>query len=141
MSTIVPGRCLCGAVRFAVTLPAVFCIHCHCTMCRRNHGAGFVTWFGVPPDRLRIVSGADRLVSFASSDHGTRRFCGRCGSSMLCASSRHPEWVDVALGAMEGEIGLAPQAHVYFADRVSWVPVTDALPRLAAGPDEVNPRT
>ena len=28
----VPGACLCGAVRFTITLPTLFCAHCHCTM-------------------------------------------------------------------------------------------------------------
>ena len=50
----VQGACLCGAVRFQVTLPTLFCVHCHCTMCQRNHGAAYVTWFGVPKDQTRI---------------------------------------------------------------------------------------
>jgi hypothetical protein len=38
-------------------------------MCRRNHGAGFVTWFGSYPDRVDIALDAvdgpiDRLPQF-----------------------------------------------------------------------------
>ena len=39
---------ICGTVEFSVALPTLFCGHCHCTMCQRNHGAAYVTWFGVP---------------------------------------------------------------------------------------------
>ena len=77
----VPGSCLCGAVRFEIDLPVLFCAHCHCSMCRRAHGAGYVTWIGVPYDRFRIREGTDTLVRYRSSDHGTRSFCGSCGSS------------------------------------------------------------
>jgi len=28
----VRGACFCGAVTFEVTLPTLFCAHCHCTM-------------------------------------------------------------------------------------------------------------
>lgn len=41
------GRCLCGALQFSVRFPTKWVAHCHCTMCRRAHGAAFVTWFEV----------------------------------------------------------------------------------------------
>ena len=49
----VTGGCLCDAVRFRITLPTLFCAHCHCSMCRRPHGAAFVTWTAVPPELAR----------------------------------------------------------------------------------------
>ena len=89
-SKAVSGSCFCGAVRFEVELPTVFCAHCHCSMCRRAHGAGFVTWFGVERERLRLLGGEDALVRYRSSDQGTRSFCGTCGSTLFCESTRHP---------------------------------------------------
>jgi hypothetical protein len=129
-SLAVSGGCLCGAVRFTVALPSLFCVHCHCSMCRRNHGAGYVTWFGVPPDRLAVQRGADVLVRYESSEHGSRSFCGRCGSSLFCDNTRYPNRVDVALGAMDGPIDRAPQMHVYYDSRAGWVAIGDELPRL-----------
>jgi hypothetical protein len=126
----VPGSCSCGAVRFAARLPSLFCAHCHCSMCRRHHGAAFVTWFGVPRAELRILAGNDRLVRNRSSDHGTRSFCGVCGSSLFFETTRHPERVDIALANMVGPIDREPQLHVYFSDRAPWVSIDDSLPRL-----------
>ena len=126
----VPGACLCGTVRFRIQLPSLFCAHCHCSMCRRSHGAGFVTWFAVPRDRLSIERGKDDLVEFASSEHGSRSFCRRCGSSLFCRSTRYEDRVDVTLANMEGPIDRAPELHAYFDDRASWVVVDDGLPRL-----------
>ncbi len=124
------GACLCGAVQFSVRFPSLFCGHCHCTMCQRNHGAGYVTWFGVPRDQFRVDAGDADLVVYRSSAHGTRTFCGRCGSSLFCEQSAHPEKVDVVLANMKDGIDLPPQAHVFFDDRASWVVVDDGLPRL-----------
>lgn len=125
----VEGSCLCGAVRFAVTLPTQFCGHCHCTLCRRAHGAEYVTWFGVSRGQIELT--ADRtLTRFASTHHGTRSFCSHCGSTLFCESTRHPERVDVVLANMQGEIDRAPGFHCYFDDRAPWARVDDGLPRL-----------
>lgn len=126
----VRGACLCGAVRFRVSLPSLFCGHCHCSMCQRSHGAGYVTWFAVPRGQLAFDSGEQQLVRFRSSEHGTRSFCGRCGSSLFCESTRHPEQVDIVLANMQGAIDRPPQVHVFFDDRAPWVAVDDGLPRL-----------
>ena len=134
----VPGSCFCGAVRFSAQLPSLFCGHCHCSMCRRSHGAGYVTWFAVPRDHLLLESGEADLARFRSSDHGTRSFCGRCGSSLFCESTRHPDQVDIVLANMHGPIDRPPQFHIYFDDRVEWVVVNDGLPRLG-GPTGLEP--
>lgn len=130
-SGLVSGACLCGAVRFEVELPTLFCGHCHCTMCRRAHGAGYVTWFGAPYDRFGIVAGEGQLTRYQSSDHGTRSFCARCGSSLFCESTQHPGHLDIVLANMSGAIDRAPEFHVFFSDRADWVRLPDdGLPRL-----------
>ena len=136
----VPGSCLCGAVRFDIELPALFCAHCHCSMCRRAHGAGYVTWTAAPYERFRVVAGADRLVRYRSSEHGTRTFCGTCGSTLFCESTNHPAWIDIVVANLDGDVGLAPQAHFYFDDRASWTRVADELPRFG-GTTGVEPQS
>jgi hypothetical protein len=126
----VAGGCLCGAVRFSVRLPSLACVHCHCSMCRRNHGAGYVTWVAVREERLAVTRGTDALVRYQSSEHGSRSFCGRCGSSLFCVNDTHPGQVDIPLGAMDGPIDREPQIHVFFDSRAEWVAVGDRLPRL-----------
>jgi hypothetical protein len=49
---------------------------------------------------------------------------------MLCESTRHPEHIDVALGALDGEIDRPPSLHVFADDRAGWSNLEDGLPRL-----------
>lgn len=137
----VSGSCFCGAIGFRINLPTLFCGHCHCSMCRRSHGAGFVTWFAVPRSQFSLERGQAELVRFRSSDHGSRSFCIRCGSSLFCESSRHPDQVDIVLANMDGPIDRLPQVHIYFDDRAAWVAADDGLPRLggATGLEPLKP--
>ena len=134
------GSCLCRAIRFSVRAPSLFCAHCHCSICRRFHGAGFGTWFGVPHGQFFLEDGESNQVHFQSSDHGTRSFCGRCGSPLFFESTRHPDRIEIALAAMHDPIDRHPEVHMHFDDRASWVVVNDGLPRLggASGLDSNN---
>jgi len=126
----ITGSCLCGDVQLRVRTPTLACVHCHCTICQRNHGAGYVTWVAVPRAQFEVTSGAERLVVYQSSEHGTRSFCGRCGSSLLCDIAVHPDQIDVALTCLHGPIDREPQLHIFFDDRAAWMAVGDDLPRL-----------
>lgn len=135
----VDGGCLCGAVRFAVTLPTMFCGHCHCTMCQRNHGAAFVTWFAVDRSQVDVIQGGGELVRYDSSENGTRSFCSRCGTSLFCENAAHPDRVDIPLANMNGPIDRVPQVHVHVDSRTEWFAIADSLPRLG-GKTGLEPR-
>ncbi len=134
----VSGACLCGAVRFEIGLPTSFCVHCHCSMCRRAHAAGYVTWVGVPVKRLSFLQGEESLSEYRSSSHGVRRFCSACGSQLFCELANEPGSIDIPLAVLEGEIDRAPQAHIYFDSGAEWAQVDDGLPRLG-GPTGSKP--
>lgn len=116
----VQGGCLCGSVRFTIEFPTLWAAHCHCSMCRRAHGAAFVTWVGVPAEQFRLDAGGDVLVRFGSSAAAQRSFCSRCGSTLFFESNRWPGEVHVALANVDGPIDREPAAHVYWSARVHW---------------------
>ncbi len=128
MASTVTGSCFCAAVRFEIELPTLFCGHCHCSMCRRPHGASFVTWTAVPPERFRITAGEQDVTRFRSSEHGTRSFCRHCGSQMFCQTE--PEVIDIALAALHDKIDREPEEHWYYDSRAPWTKVNDDLPKL-----------
>jgi hypothetical protein len=129
------GSCLCGAVRYSIALPPLWVAHCHCSMCRRAHGAGFVTWAGADGEQFAFVGNAETLQTYASSAEARRSFCGRCGTPLFFESSRWPGEVHVTVASLAPEVAatLQPQAHVHWADRVAWIHVgDDGLPRREA---------
>jgi hypothetical protein len=107
-------------VRFSIRLPALWVAHCHCSMCRRAHGAAFVTWVGCAEDGFALESGADELRRYPSSAEATRASCGRCGAPLLFQSSRWPGQVHVTLASLDDPSGLEPQAHAYWNSRAPW---------------------
>lgn len=133
----VPGSCFCGVVQFTIELPTLFCGHCHCSMCRRPHGAAYVTWTAVPPDRLKVIAGEEQIIRFESSPpQAVRSFCSICGSHLFCQGDE--DVVDIALAALHGPIDRLPEAHYYYDSRADWVEVNDDLPRLG-GANGIQP--
>lgn len=134
---LVPGGCFCGAVQFTIELPTLFCGHCHCSMCRRPHGAAFVTWTAVPPDRLKITAGEEHVTHTESGPpKGVRRFCSKCGSHLFCQVDEGV--VDVAMAALHGSIDRLPEEHWYYDSRAEWIEINDNLPKLG-GADGMQP--
>ena len=130
MDTI-DGGCLCGDVRFNATLPSKWVAHCHCTLCRRAHGAAFVTWVGMDATRCAIEDPWSRLQWYESSAGAERGFCSHCGSMLFFRSERWAGELHIARAQVVGEVDRAPQAHVYWDTHVEWVQIDerDGLPR------------
>lgn len=121
------GGCLCGAVRFTVAGPTKWCAHCHCTLCRRAHGAAFVTWVGVAEEFFRLDA-EESLRWFESTPGAFRGFCERCGSTLLFRSGRWPGEMHVTRAAFDAEIDRSPAGHAYYSTHVDWATVDDGLP-------------
>ena len=62
------GHCECGRVTFEVDSEVKDFSHCHCSQCRRLHGAAYGTFAGVPRDAFRYVTGEEDIKSYWSSE-------------------------------------------------------------------------
>lgn len=123
------GQCLCGAVKFAVAPPTLFCSHCHCRWCREAHGAAFVTWVGAAEERFRFLPGSAEPRWFQSSEQSRRGFCGRCGTTLFFASTLCPGEIHVTRAALTGPIDREPQGHIFYDQRAAWFDARDELPK------------
>lgn len=123
------GGCLCGAIRFEIRGPVGPVDHCHCSMCRRAHGAPFATFGRIRRDALEIVAGADRLTGHASSEAVVRSFCAACGSRLFFRHAALPEHEFVAIGSLDDPTGIEPEAHIFVASKASWYTIRDTLPQ------------
>jgi len=121
------GGCLCGKVRYELDGLLRHVTHCHCSMCRKQHGAAFATYGALSRSRFRIVKGDASLATYASSDQVRRQFCRECGSSLFWLHTEHPGVVDVALGTLDDDPGGRPVAHIFVASKAPWHDITDDL--------------
>jgi hypothetical protein len=126
------GNCQCGAIRYAATGKIVELSHCHCSMCRRLHGAAFVSFAGVAREGFTWTSGEHELRTYASSAGTDRLFCGHCGSQLGCVLRSDPQHLYLAMSSVNGEPQVPPAFHQYVASGVSWYDADDGLPRYPA---------
>ena len=123
----VRGTCLCGDVAFEADAPFQFMGHCHCSMCRKAHGAAFSTTLGANPGSFRWLRGSERVRRYESSPGGARPFCARCGSSLPGATG---QVAFVPSGLLDDDPEMRPQAHIFVASKAPWHAITDSLPRF-----------
>ncbi|WEK11877.1 MAG: GFA family protein [Candidatus Pseudomonas colombiensis] len=125
------GSCLCGAVQYRLSSPPKAVTHCHCSQCRKGHGAAFASYASVPRSSLHISGEPEALNSYASSPGVARQFCGRCGASLFWSNTQgaYADWVSIALGSLDTPFLAPRQKHLYVADKAPWHSITDAWPQ------------
>jgi hypothetical protein len=127
------GACLCGAITFEVAPPYRWFAHCHCSVCRKQHGALFSTGLGVARERFRWLTGEDQIVHYRVTGAFERPFCRHCGSA-LPADSHDPETLHVPAGLLDGELDGGPRTHIFVSSKSPCDTITDSLPQFAAYP-------
>jgi hypothetical protein len=130
MSERYHGACLCGVVRWEVAGGLQHMGHCHCTLCRKHHGAVFATYVTAPLDAFRYTAGEDQLERFQSSPGWYRPWCRHCGS---VAWSALPE-MGVAAGPAGNfldDLPVRADFHMFVRSKVPWLELHDGLPQHA----------
>jgi hypothetical protein len=123
---MITGSCLCGAVRYQVDGPLARMTHCHCSMCRKVHGAAFATYATGGTSRFAWIAGEDAITHFASSRGVDRAFCRHCGSVV---PSRFADTLALPAGNLDGDPGVRPSAHIFTAQAAPWHHIADDLPQ------------
>jgi hypothetical protein len=126
---MIRGSCLCGGVRFEVSGGLDRASHCHCSMCRKAHGAAFGSYVGVQLARFRWLRGEELLARYASTPDVTRTFCARCGSTLQYIHRTQPQRFALALGVLDDDPGVRPELHLFVADKAPWYEISDRLPQ------------
>jgi hypothetical protein len=128
---MVRGGCLCGSVRYEVRGAVGRVSHCHCSMCRKAHGAAFATYGRVQRSEFTLVSGAGDVASYSSSPGVTRTFCRQCGSNLQFISEKRPTTLSLALGTLDDDPEVQGSLHIFVGSKAPWFEITDDLPQHA----------
>jgi len=119
------GGCQCGAVRFRIHGELGRASICHCRMCQKAFGGFFGPLVSAPRDGVEWTR--EEPSYFQSSVNIDRGFCARCGTPL---TYRHPEGIEIAIGAFDDRSDLAPQIQVNYAARLPWVETIFEAPIL-----------
>jgi hypothetical protein len=133
MASSVSGSCLCGAVTFEIAPPYRWFAHCHCSMCRKQHGTLFGTGLGVAAERFRWLRGKDAVVHYRATAAFERPFCAQCGSAVPALSHEPGTW-HVPAGLVAGDVAARPRSHIFVAVKSPLCSIADALPQYAEYP-------
>ena len=134
---MIKGKCECGRVQYEVAAEITDFSHCHCSQCRRLHGAAFASFGGVPRNKFRYVSGEPDLKTYASSEEIDRVFCGNCGSNILADFKPEPEELYITLGTVIGDPECPPGYHQFVGSKAPWFQICDDLPQHDEWPDDL----
>jgi hypothetical protein len=110
--------------------------HCHCSICRRLHGAAFATWGGIVRDKFSYLSGEDSLKIYPFSENADSIFCEHCGSTLLVDYKPEPEALYITLGTADGSVNCPPGYHQFVGSKAAWFEIHDELPQYEGWPEE-----
>lgn len=126
------GSCLCGSVSFAVNSFSASAAHCHCSMCRKFHGAAFTTLVGV--SGLEWLSGEQCLKEYVASNGTIRSFCIECGSSIgFRGKGAALSQIELAVATFDDDIPIQVDAHIFTDYKSSWYGLQDDLVKFKEG--------
>jgi hypothetical protein len=115
------GSCLCGGVRYRVEGGFDRVTHCHCSMCRKSHGAAFATYATVSTSQLSIEDAMGRLTWYRSSSTAERGFCTSCGASLFWRDeTREPGLVAFSLGTVDTPLGQIEIRDIFVESGANW---------------------
>jgi len=128
----VRGSCLCGAVRFEINGRTTDIGMCHCSLCRKVSGVASNANLIAGRDRLRWLSGEDKITKFElPSGWGPWR-CSVCGSPL---PKLRPDggayWVPV--GTLDSDPGVRIAGHIFVGSKAPWDEIAGGAPQLLEG--------
>jgi len=127
------GQCLCGAIHYGVDKIEAQMGHCHCTMCRKFHGAAFSTFGEAKTENFHWLKGEESLKTYLAPNGTQRKFCNHCGSSLIFIPANDTgDVVEFSLGTLDSAITLKPDAHVFTKNCASWYEIKDDLPQFSS---------
>lgn len=132
--TPLTGGCLCGGVRFEITAPLGDAGYCHCTRCQRRTGTAAAISAVVQPGTLRVTQGEELIRTWEPDSGYPKVFCSNCGGALWSRAPDDPDKKGVRLGAIDGDPGIRPEAHIWTSSAAPWEPIPDdGLPRYDEG--------
>ena len=128
------AECLCGAIKYSVKGIMNDIAHCHCSECRKWHGALFRSRTTFPREGFKWLRGEEFVSSYDGLPNAIKTFCKICGSNLVSFYKNNSTLVGVPLAAVEGKLDDVQSYHMFTADKATWYEITDTLPQYKNKP-------
>jgi hypothetical protein len=129
------GRCVCGAVRLEIDVPARWAWHDHSAASRHAQGCAYATYVGSWRSRFRVLEGSDRISRFKDEAAGTARsFCAKCGTPLFYERARSPLMVNIPRAILSERTGREPRYHMSLHEQADWTYSGEPLAPLKGYP-------
>ena len=126
-TTLLTGKCRCGAVTYAVADQFAYAANCHCSGCRAATGSAFKSFARIAREKLTITRGQAQLAIFGEEEANDTR-CAACGCFLLSVVD-DGRFVHVAMGSLVDAPAIRPQEHIFVGSKAPWHEITDDLPQ------------
>ena len=131
----IKGGCLCGAVRYSAGGEPKFVGVCHCTDCQKFTGTAFATVLGVPTSALQVQGPVTTFTNSAESGKAMhRKFCSKCGSSLMDEADAMPGMAMIAAGTLDDPSWVKPTMEIYCDSAQPWVHLGGEMKRFGKMP-------
>ncbi len=131
------GSCLCGQIEYEVELIPDKTFNCHCSYCRKAHGAAFVTLTLAKGETLKITKGKESLKEHKNDLGGFRAFCANCGTRLMNYAPDKSMYLSVALSTVDTPVDFKPSAHANVESKASWHEPYEGIPVFQGIPNGV----
>jgi hypothetical protein len=129
------GRCVCGAVRLEIGVPARWAWHDHSAASRHAQGCAYATYVGSWRSRFRVTEGEDEISRYEDAGaRTTRSFCRRCGTPLFYERASSPLMVNVPRALFAERTGREPRYHMNYDQLADWTYLGEPLGPLKGYP-------
>lgn len=119
------GGCLCGAVRFELSVAPTIAGYCHCTRCQRRTGCGASVQAGIDGASFRLLAGEEHVGAWRPPDGFEKCFCRLCGAQLFSRHPEDPHRMSIRMAAFDEDPGVRPSFRQYTRYAAFWEPLPD----------------
>ncbi len=129
MNDQITGGCLCGEVRYKVSLKGKSAVYCHCKDCQKATGGAFSFSLPVEMENLVLMSGEIRSYE-KIADSGNkivRNFCPNCSSIIFTGDRQSSPLLWIQSGTLDNPEIVKPLFQIWVKSRLSWSSINSDL--------------
>ncbi|RDE24165.1 GFA family protein [Motiliproteus coralliicola] len=131
------GSCNCGSISFSISgrLPAMY--QCHCSLCRRQSGAGSNAATIVAQDVFRWNRGQESIKQWQKASGFSAHFCSNCGSPVPNPLGDRYMWIPVGLLDEADRGGTRIVAQLWLDSKAHWDQPPESIRNYPAMPEDL----